>query len=770
MNPSNAAGRGRTSGGLRCAGKRSMTTSNVMTLLGRTAAALGCWAALAAPVRAEETWHVKDAPIRFTVGLESAPTHHSAGYFLKLPDGGILPGPLPATQVVDQSGNVLKSCVLWQNPETGLGVVFEPPKYGSSVLIYVMKGVKLNLWTPESGLTPSAIICTHPGHPSKIDAAGLARLGPVDTTVHYRNEAGSQGATVALPGDRSGRPGLAAMYMLAYVATTDPGETWIAPVTFGGNMQVSVDGRPLHMKKISDKQGGYGEHVSLSEGLHRVELLGFYTAKNAKPEMVLTWRTPKTSAKDLGGVRPADLRFAGTPMWDARQLHEAEVVRSGACTLQKIQAHDGSPVAHFTLTPKQIYWFGDETPYLLYELQADTAGQPAGIQYTWSFSGDAGALATGTNIAWLFPGSRDHRVTLKATAGDMHSQCTRPFFPFTTTHTSLNDPASRAAFRTACLGMLQAYPPNKDPTAGWDASLWNNLFRTLELSRDNPLLAQLVEQRWETTVRKLPTDRKELIEDMYLAVTSFTNPTNALKWALLLEEKSPLRERAMALRLKGAEILMYQQKNLAEARKWVRPLTAEMGEGSEWARIRMGDIEFLSRNLNEATQFYGDVQNRSKHSKLGPQGEGFVPQHLKGSAAAKAQEKAAPPETAAPAPRVAPWKLGAIRDVAASESVRNLIEQGFYWEAYQALRKWEREFPLSKISSDYPLLEGRFCMALGDYARCRALLEAYCDQVDASNYLAEAMQMIVQCMKVMNEPHAAVVKFQETMKKRLVLQ
>ena len=44
--------------------------------------------------------------------------------------------------------------------------------------------------------------------------------------------------------------------MLAYVATTDPGETWIAPVTFGGTMQVSVDGNQIQPRKVSEKPGG----------------------------------------------------------------------------------------------------------------------------------------------------------------------------------------------------------------------------------------------------------------------------------------------------------------------------------------------------------------------------------------------------------------------------------------------------------------------------------------------------------------------------------
>lgn len=744
---------------------------------------------------AQETWHVKEAPIKFTVTLLKPPTHPSAGYFMHLPDGGILPALHPVTQVVDAQGNVLKSCVLWQNPESGAAIVFEAPKSGRVVFVYVTRGPRLNIWTPESGLTPSAIIATHPGHSAKSDAIDLTRFGTVDATVHYRNQPGSREATLALPGDRSGRPGYAAMYMLAYLATTEPGETWIAPVTFGGGMQVSIDGQLIQPHKVNDKQGGTGASVVLSNGLHRLDALGFYTAKNVAPEMLLTWRTPKTTARELGGVRPSDLRYAGTPMWEARQLHPQEIVRSGDCAIQRIQSRDGGPVAHFTLEPRQIYWFGDETPVLIYALRAFLPGNPETTQYSWSFSGSPGAVVTGANVSWLFTSLRDHRVTLKAVAGDKQSQCTRPFYPFTEGHSSLNDPSVRAAFRDACLTMFQSYPLSKDPTVGWDISLWNNLFRNVELTRHNELISYMVTNRWDTFSKHLSPERKEMLEDMFLTTMSSTDPQTALKWALLLEQKAPeperavippsqrldisreqeqkahKRERAIALRLKGAEVLMYQLKNLEEARKWVKPLMTETGEGGEWARIRMGDIEFLSRNLNEATQLYGDVQDRSKHTKTPAEiaaamkAQSTVEDSGKGKRRGKAPKE--PVHVPAPPPRVAPWKLSAIRDVAAAESVRNLLEQGYTWEALQALRAWEREFPLSKISSDYLLLEGRLCMALGDYARCRALLEAYCDQVDASNYVGDALEMIVQCMVSMKEPPDAISKYRAAIKKRM---
>jgi hypothetical protein len=57
-------------------------------------------------------------------------------------------------------------------------------------------------------------------------------------------------------------------------------------------------------------------------------------------------------------------------------------------------------------------------------------------------------------------------------------------------------------------------------------------------------------------------------------------------------------------------------------------------------------------------------------------------------------------------------------------------------------------------------------MELKDYKRARAILSAYCDLVDASNFLPEALKMIKTCMIFMNEPEAEVEKYNKAILKR----
>lgn len=725
---------------------------------------------------AEGDWRVAEAPIRFTVELSRPPSHASAGYFFTIPDGGILPQPFPLVQVFDESGNQLKSAILWQCNNTGVGVVVAASS-GRTLTAYVSGSQKLSLWSPDSGLTPSAMICTYPGHGTRADAVKLSQFGQVDATVHYRNQSGSQMAALALPGDRSGRPGACAMYMLAYVATTDPGNTWIAPVAFSGQMEVVIDGRPVRPAKKNGKQGGTGESVPLSSGLHRMDIFGYNSAGGATGPLLMTWRTPSTSPGELGGVRPSDLPDPGTPMWEARQLRDNEIVRSGEGVIRDAQMKDGGPVAMFSLRPENIYWFEGENGLLHYRLRATTGTNPKDTKYSWMFSGDPGAVASGRDLDWLFLGSRTHWVTLKAEAGDKQSKCAIPFYPFTDVGSSLNNPNTRIAFREACLSVLKAYPPEADLAAKWDVTYWDNLFRSLELVPEDPLIQYIVTARWDMFRKALPVERRELIEDLFLLETGWRDPKMAFKWAGVFAATTKSKPRATIMTVRQAEIMMYYMKDFAGAEKILRPLLIEPGEAGEWAQIRMGDMEFLKKNLNEATQRYGDVQNRSKHGKT-PEAEGV--RRLKGAAmggpvkvadARKKKIEAAVPKKPStdldPAPTVAAWKLSAIRDVAASEDVRNLMEQGFYLEAWQALKRWEREFPLSKVSSDYILQEGKMLIQLGDYARARTILSAYCDQVDASNFVPEALRLVVRCMIEMREPEAEITKYEKEISKRM---
>jgi hypothetical protein len=92
----------------------------------------GALAALvaAAPLRAAEDpdWHVDDASLRYTLSVVSRPTHPGAGCIAVVPDGGLLPSPLPELVVTDGGGQPLPCACLWHDPRQGLAVVFRAPE------------------------------------------------------------------------------------------------------------------------------------------------------------------------------------------------------------------------------------------------------------------------------------------------------------------------------------------------------------------------------------------------------------------------------------------------------------------------------------------------------------------------------------------------------------------------------------------------------------------------------------------------------------------
>ncbi len=729
-------------------------------------------------------WLVAEAPIRFELELGAGPSTASAGYFATLPDGGILPGTTFETMVFDKTGAPLASGVLWHCPGTGCGLVFQAPKTGRAVTVYVRAAKRLKTWTPESGLTPSVILCEIHGSTTQKAALQLREFGTVGPLVRYSNQgraAGTwQGERIPLA-MKDWRPGGTAMYLLAHVNVTDPGPTWVAPVSRSGQMDIAIDGKTIALAKINEKRGGIGANVTLTPGLHKVELYGYNTEGRATGPMMFTWRTPKTTVAELGGARASDVRYPGTPMFESRLLRDAEVVKSGDCAVRDIQSREGAPIACFEVLPRNVYWFDNEDAVIECRLKAGPRSNPAETRYTWSFDAAPGAVASGSELSWLFKGGVDGWATLTAEAAGKRSTARISFCPYSTVKSSLNNAGTRAAFRDACLAMLKAYPANADPVAKWNVSMWNNFHRVLDLQLENRLVEYIVTQRWDAFKKALDEESRAKLEDLFLFSLGARSPKEALPWTLEFSKVTLNANHSAMLQLKRAEILMYYLDDLEGARKVITPLLATTGDGGEWARIRMGDLEMLSRNLNEATQRYGEVQNRARAGEGDVSG---VPQRLKeatlsgpvksadfarrkgrarrddGSAEGKKGLEMEPP------PDVASWKLAAIRDVAASENVAGMIDQGCYQEALQALKAWERSFPMAKINGDFILREAKLYMALKDYKRARAILNAYCDLIDASNFLPEALGMIKTCMIFMNEPQAEVDKYEKAILKR----
>lgn len=761
---------------------------------------------------ASAEWLVPGAELRFTVELTREPLPAQSGYVVHLPDGGILPGKFPVPAVFALSGEEgaaapkagsaeLESSLLWHNQVTGASIVFADPGAGvDRVHLYVSGSSSPRLWTPESRLKPSALLCAEASPKADLKSArDLARLGTVGPTAHVLNKSGIPIAPLSIGGDESGRPRPAAFYLLSHVITSDPGKTWIAPFTIDGETLVLVNGKELKLENRIDKWGGIGAWFDLNEGLNRIEV--FQTAPGAGDYgserrdgglMYLTWRTPHATLEELGGARSSKVPMSGTSRMETRVLKFEEIARSGDGRVERIESKTGTPVACARIRPARVFWFAEESPLVVCSLEAVEDGNPKDTVYTWDLG--TGGTVEGGKTSWVFPGLREHPVKLTARTSQGGSVSATRFFAYAPLSTDLSDPAAREDFRNALTGMVQARLSGPDPVRDWDPAIWNNLIRTLELGQGYDLLHNLVTQRRNMLRQLLPPAQLTAIQDVYLDMLQQRDPKQALELVDAIGRESS-GERLEHLLIRKFEIQMHYLGARAEAEAGLKRLADNAsGEIKEWAAIRLGDAAFLAGDLNKATSWYAPVQNRVRarrnlggatpldklvteellpeESRSAPPPEP-VPGGKKRKRDQPQPEETVPPEPAPPTvdsgPGPAPgnWGVDALLDVNLSENVSNLIQNGFYLEAKEALRAWERKFPMSKIGGDYVLQEARFYMALRDWRRARAVLEAYCRAVDASSFLPETTRMLVQCAREMKTPPGEIREVIEAVKGNL---
>jgi hypothetical protein len=256
------------------------------------------------------------------------------------------------------------------------------------------------------------------------------------------------------------------------------------------------------------------------------------------------------------------------------------------------------------------------------------------------------------------------------------------------------------------------------------------------LGKSEALLAELFLKRWKFVEDKIPPEQKIVMEDTFFHWIAHYEPDKAQQWLELQADHWTSGERRKELRIMAAEVAMYQKKDYESARRLLLSVDRGMDDASRLTDIRLGDLAFLEGDLNEANRLWGAAQRAARRN----------------------------------APRTAGdtegWKKTAIQDAEASASVKSLLAQGFPMQALQALRQWEMQSPQSKLDSDYMVQEAKLFVEIGNLTRARTLLEAYCNNVDASSELADAARLLLEVMMDQEEPDDVLRKFCEDMKKR----
>ncbi len=708
-------------------------------------------------------WRVPEAPVRFELELTIAPSYDSAGWFVEIPDGGLLPsGSALRTQVFAGDGTALESYVLWHSAERSLALVLAHASGVRRAVVYVSPAPRYRLWTPDSGLSPGAILATDPTRSGLAAARLLAALGRVPGTVHYGQLPHSDRAPLHIPGDLTGRPRPAAFYLLAHLASSDPGRTWIAPFLQSGESEVRVNGSVLESHKRIEKWGGTGDWVEIRPGPNRLEIL--HSAPGVQPftstaQLFMTWRTPNASMAELGGVRSEAVPMAGTSRVETRVVQQREIMRSGTCTIRSAQTRTGAPAALIQYPPPMVFGFENETPLLVYAFETPGGTSPEDTVCTWRFAN--GISTVGRETSWIYPGFQEHQVTLTAASAAGQTVAVKPFYTYSARGANLNSGQDRRDFRRALLSMARAHPEAHPAVATWDPAYWRNLMRTLEFGKGYPLLLELfLRHRHAMAMRMTPLEIERL-QDVFLDVAMRLNPRESLEWIKTFGETTADDGRRDELAATAAEVYMHCLGDYETAERLLRARARqEDSDGQRRLRIRLGDLALIQGDLNTATRYYAEAQNRAR-AQRNRQVAMTVSERLR-QAAVRSQAGAEPEM-----PPRHDWRLRALRDAAASEAVRSLLNQGYGLEARQALRDWELNMPLSKISGDFILLEAMLYRTLPDPLRAIRMLQAFCDTGVSSNYLPEAAPLLLELMREAGESPEKIRRYAERFRETL---
>ena len=117
----------------------------------------------------QENWAVPSAALRVDVSVSRDPDHPDLGVFVKIPNGGLLPGKFRVPEVRDAQGKPLESVIVADSQTDGFGVLFAQPDDGKNATVYHPLG-HLPQRPTNTRLFPSTIfsktampICRWPG-------------------------------------------------------------------------------------------------------------------------------------------------------------------------------------------------------------------------------------------------------------------------------------------------------------------------------------------------------------------------------------------------------------------------------------------------------------------------------------------------------------------------------------------------------------------------------------------------------------------------------
>ena len=698
--------------------------------------------ALFAHAEDASAWVVPGAALRVDVRVDSLPEHKELGVFVKIPDGGQLPGKYQIPDVRDDAGKPVEHLIVGHDPYDALGVLFAPPDAGSAVHIYLTGSTTPPPKPSSTHLIPSVLYYTKNGNASLEEAKRMAREYPPAKGASFGTWMciGSMVNPYGPDDDFSswfvGAIFLTKRENIYFATVSDEGsEFWI-----DGKMVVSWPG--IHTREGGAK-GQHGASVDLAEGLHRIDYYHF--EERGKQEAQLTWRRKGVTDKPVPEL-------------------VTDFAKSGSASIAGIVFKDGRVGAGIrgTSEPNGYFWTGEQ-PLTLFTLGYTGVSANDKVAVTWEFGKNK--RISEPILEWLVSGDHDqmaYPVTLAVSnAAGVARTSARLLCPWTPTELSLDKQSDRLSYRKALYNMIRAVPPPGNPCADWAPDYWNILVELLEPYRAGPILYELFTRGFDT-LQKIPSDQRWALEDRFIETIRLQrNDKMLLDWITKLEHNEKTSARKFRWKDERVCAYLFDVNDPVSAKREVAFLkeAAIAPDQTQIAALRQGDVERAMGNVDEATKFYKEAQERYRsRNKVGMAGGRLTyigarkSKKIEGTNAVdKAASKKTKLRSLSSLVKVDDWKIYTVHDASMFATVTSFLTQDALPEAFQKLSDWENESPQSKLSGEFPLAEAKVYIHVEDYRRAINTLATFRKGVTMSAQLADAMKLEIECLQKIND-------------------
>ena len=684
----------------------------------------------------------QQAAMRVDATIRQRPAESDLGVYIQIPDGGLLPKH-PLIDVRDTSGQPLENLILWHTPADALGLVFRPPTSSDNNITITIRAARMLPRKPAATLLkPSLFMFTRSGTPSLKNARKMASEWPP-----AQGAFGDQTDRIGIRWNPFGPDDHFSSWFTGWFKLDQRETLYLATISDEGS-EVHLDGSlfvawpGIHTRKAGAK-GQHGKKITLDPGWHRIDYFHFEVTGNQ--EMCLVWKR-----EGEGDKLPTFME--GKAWGQTGRAEPTQITTADHRTVGWVSGH---------LQAVGYLWLGNH-PLNLYRLTCTGVTPTADTSVTWDF-GHGRTRANTLSCDWF--GQPTAALAVATPTGISRQTFRLTSFVAPRAH-SLNKPADRLLYRQTFLDMLRAVPKDQNPCTAWSGDLWTTLVAILDTYKGGPILLEIFDRAWPT-VKALPVDQRQLLEDRFAETLRLVGDTNKqLAWIERFRKNDRDRLRQFRWREERIACYLYDQGDVDAAGRAARAMRAAANSPVEiqHAILRLGDVEMMAGNREQAAKFYDEAQTRYRNrNRLGIGGTagspfGFTPSRpVKASAAANKKPRSLR-SVKQNLTRSDAWKLYAVNDAAQASTIRAYLAQGAVAEAFETLAQWENDTPMSKIGGDFPMVEARVYAHVGDYRRTAAILAAYRRTDVMTSQLPSAMDLHLKAlMQLKRFPEARVL-------------